>query len=206
MPWRGGRARVIGLVPGEIVTASLVDELAASTTASPWQTRAATWRRSPCWSGTSEPGGKASASSAASASGAARSAPRSPTTRTTSSSSASTTVRWPLAVNRLRELGGGIVVADEHEVRAELPLPVAGLLSDRPLDEVLDASRAINAAAVELGVTCQAPFQILAFLALSVIPALKITDRGLVDVDRREIVPLAVDAPISAPRPTAVHA
>ena len=111
-----------------------------------------------------------------------------------------------LAVNRLRELGGGIVVADEHEVRAELPLPVAGLLSDRPLDEVLDASRAINAAARELGVSCPAPFQILAFLALSVIPALKITDRGLVDVDRREVVPLAVDAPISEPLPRPVHA
>ena len=46
----------------------------------------------------------------------------------------------------------------------------------------------------------------LAFLALSVIPSLKITDRGLVDVDRREVVPLAVDAPISAPLPRPVHA
>jgi adenine deaminase len=104
-----------------------------------------------------------------------------------------------LVVNRLRELGGGIVVADAEAVRAELPLPVAGLLSDRPLDEVLDASRAINAAANDLGVSCPAPFQILAFLALSVVPALKITDRGLVDVGRREIVPLAVES--AAPEP-----
>jgi adenine deaminase len=73
-----------------------------------------------------------------------------------------------------------------------LPLPVAGLLSDRPLQEVLDASHRINAAAQALGVTFPAPFQMLAFLALSVIPSLKITDRGYVDVDRFELVPLAV--------------
>jgi adenine deaminase len=95
-------------------------------------------------------------------------------------------------VGRLRELGGGIVVVEEQGVRAELPLPVAGLLSDRPLAEVLEASHLINAAARALGATFPAPFQTLAFLALSVIPSLKITDRGLVDVDRFELVPLAV--------------
>jgi adenine deaminase len=95
-------------------------------------------------------------------------------------------------VGRLRELGGGIVVVEEQGVRAELPLPVAGLLSDRPLAEVLEASHRINEAARALGATFPAPFQMLAFLALSVIPSLKITDRGLVDVDRFELVPLAV--------------
>ena len=95
-------------------------------------------------------------------------------------------------VGRLRELGGGIVVVEEQGVRAELPLPVAGLLSDRPLAEVLEASHRINEAARALGTTFPAPFQMLAFLALSVIPSLKITDRGLVDVDRFELVPLAV--------------
>ena len=83
------------------------------------------------------------------------------------------------AVARLAELGGGIVVVDGEAVTAELPLPVAGLLSDRPLPEVLAASRAINAAAEALGVHFPHPFQVLAFLALSVIPSLKITDRGL---------------------------
>jgi len=96
------------------------------------------------------------------------------------------------AVARLVELGGGIVVVDGEAVTAELPLPVAGLLSDRPLPEVLEASRAINSAAEALGVHSPHPFQVLAFLALSVIPSLKITDRGLVDVDRFELVPLAV--------------
>jgi adenine deaminase len=94
------------------------------------------------------------------------------------------------AVLRLAELGGGIVVVGEGKVLAELPLPVAGLLSDRPLGEVVVATRACVAAARELGCEVPSPFQSLAFLALSVIPSLKITDRGLVDVERFELVPL----------------
>lgn len=94
------------------------------------------------------------------------------------------------AVLRLAELGGGIVVVAEGKVAAELPLPVAGLLSDLPLGEVVDATRACVEAARALGCEVPSPFQSLAFLALSVIPSLKITDRGLVDVDRFELVPL----------------
>ena len=94
------------------------------------------------------------------------------------------------AVRRLANIGGGIVVVDGADVLAELPLPVAGILSDAPLDEVVDRSRAVVDAAVQLGCTVDAPFQLLAFLALSVIPSLKLTDRGLVDVDRFELVPL----------------
>jgi adenine deaminase len=96
------------------------------------------------------------------------------------------------AVARLVELGGGLVAVDGGGVIAELPLPVAGLLSDRPLAEVLSASDALNEAMISLGVRFPHPFQVLAFLALSVIPSLKITDLGLVDVDRFELVPLAV--------------
>jgi adenine deaminase len=92
---------------------------------------------------------------------------------------------------RLRDLGGGIVVSGDG-VEAELPLPVAGLLSDRPLGEVLAASHAVNEALRSLGVTFHEPVQTLAFLSLSVIPSLKITDRGLVDVDGFELVDLAV--------------
>ncbi len=95
------------------------------------------------------------------------------------------------AAQRLAALGGGTCVVDAGEVKAELALPVAGLLSDAPLDEVVAATRACNAAAAELGCPLEAPFQSLAFLALSVIPKLKITDRGLVDVERFELVPLA---------------
>jgi adenine deaminase len=95
-------------------------------------------------------------------------------------------------VRRLANIGGGTVVTDGAQVLAELPLPVAGLLSDAPLDEVIARSRALVTAAAELGCTVEAPFQHLSFLALSVIPSLKLTDRGLVDVDRFELVPLEV--------------
>ena len=99
------------------------------------------------------------------------------------------------AVTRLAELGGGIVAVDEGRVVAECPLPVAGLLSDQPLEVVVAQSRACNEAAAGLGWSGATPFLTLAFLALSVIPSLKLTDRGLVDVDRFEIVPLAAGEP-----------
>ncbi len=94
------------------------------------------------------------------------------------------------AAQRLAELGGGIVVVDGGRVVAECPLPVAGLLSDQPLDVVVEQSRACNDAAQGLGWRGATPFLTLAFLALSVIPSLKLTDRGLVDVDRFELVSL----------------
>jgi adenine deaminase len=97
------------------------------------------------------------------------------------------------AVQRLSEIGGGMVVIADRGVQAELPLPVAGLVSDAPVDQVVEGSRACVAAAAELGCKLPSPFQSLAFLALSVIPKLKITDRGLVDVDRFELVPLAIN-------------
>lgn len=96
------------------------------------------------------------------------------------------------AVERLAEIGGGIVAVEGLRVLAECPLPIAGLLSDAPLATVIEQSRACNAGAQELGWTGATPFLTLAFLALSVIPHLKITDRGLVDVDRFELVPLSV--------------
>jgi adenine deaminase len=96
------------------------------------------------------------------------------------------------AVERLGELGGGIVVVDGGEIAAELPLPVAGLLADAPLAEVIEQSLACNDAARALGWSGATPFLTLSFLGLSVIPSLKITDKGLVDVDRFELVPLEV--------------
>jgi adenine deaminase len=94
------------------------------------------------------------------------------------------------AVRRLSETGGGVVVIEGGIVRAELKLPVAGLLSDASLEDVIQSSRACVEAARALGCELASPFQSMAFLALSVIPSLKITDRGLVDVDRFELVPL----------------
>ena len=92
------------------------------------------------------------------------------------------------AVNRLITLQGGFVVVRDGEVLAELPLPVAGLMSDRSFEEVHDALIPLRAAAKSLGTVLPEPFLQVAFLPLPVIPHLKISDRGLVDVDRFELV------------------
>jgi adenine deaminase len=97
------------------------------------------------------------------------------------------------AVERVAEIGGGIVAVDGGRVLAECPLPVAGLFSVAPLSEVIAQSRACNDAATALGWTGATPFLTMSFLALSVIPALKITDRGLVDVERFQLVPLSAE-------------
>ncbi len=96
-------------------------------------------------------------------------------------------------VQRLAAVGGGIVVADRGAVVGELPLPVAGLMSDRPVAEVAARLRDLEDALRGIGVGMESPFMCLSFLALSVIPELKITDRGLVDVGRFELVPLTID-------------
>jgi adenine deaminase len=95
-------------------------------------------------------------------------------------------------VRRLAELGGGIAVARDGELRGELALPVAGLLSERPAAEVVELLDELVALLGEQGVEIDAPFMTLSFLALSVIPDLKLTDRGLVDVTGARVVPLAV--------------
>ncbi len=92
------------------------------------------------------------------------------------------------AVNRLREIEGGFAVADGGRVVAELPLAVAGLMSLASFEDVRERLIPLRAAAKGLGVTLAEPFLQVAFLPLPVIPHLKITDRGLVDVDRMEFV------------------
>ncbi|SHJ19655.1 adenine deaminase [Wenxinia saemankumensis] len=94
-----------------------------------------------------------------------------------------------VAANRLGEIEGGFVVVRGGEVLAELALPVAGLMSLEPFEHVRDRLVALRDAARSLGVALEEPFLQLAFLALPVIPALKITDRGMVDVNRFEIIP-----------------
>ena len=93
------------------------------------------------------------------------------------------------AANRLGEIEGGFVVVEGGRVLAELALPVAGLMSLEPFEAVRDRLVDLRAAAKGLGVTLEEPFLQLAFLALPVIPHLKITDMGMVDVDRFEIMP-----------------
>ncbi|KQZ96058.1 adenosine deaminase [Mesorhizobium sp. Root157] len=93
-----------------------------------------------------------------------------------------------VAANRLGEIEGGFVVVRDGKVLAELPLPIAGLMSLADYETVRDELRVLRKAAYELGSTLEEPFLQLAFIALPVIPHLKITDKGMVDVDRFEII------------------
>lgn len=97
------------------------------------------------------------------------------------------------AARRVATLGGGMVVAVGETVLAEVPLPLAGLMSDRSITEVRAQLDKAIGAAHDLGSNLHDPFMAMSFLALEVIPSLKLTDQGLVDVDRFEHVPLWVD-------------
>jgi adenine deaminase len=88
------------------------------------------------------------------------------------------------AANRLGEIKGGFVVVENGEVTGEIALPVAGLMSLEPYESVRDTLHHLRQAAFALGATLEEPFLQLAFLPLPVIPHLKISDRGMVDVDR----------------------
>lgn len=92
------------------------------------------------------------------------------------------------AVNRLKDIEGGFVVVRDGKVLAELPLPIAGLMSDKTFEEVHTALVILRKAAKSLGTTLQEPFLQVAFLPLPVIPHLKITDKGLVDVDAFKLI------------------
>ena len=93
------------------------------------------------------------------------------------------------AVNRLRETGGGMVVAEEGKVVAELALPLAGLITDRPLEEVNAALEACKAAAIARGTQPGIdPFMTMSFASLPVIPTLRLTTRGVIDVNTQTLI------------------
>ncbi|CAN5162053.1 adenine deaminase [soil metagenome] len=189
IPWTGGRARVIGLVPDQVVTESLTAEPAteggeAIAAADRDLAKIAVIERH---LGTGRIGRGFVGGSGLQRGALASTVAHDAHNIVVVGMNDADMVR---AVQRLGELGGGIVVVDDGGVTAELPLPVAGLLADAPLAEVIEKSRACNDAAREVGWSGATPFLTLSFLGLSVIPSLKITDRGLVDVDRFEIVPL----------------
>ena len=98
------------------------------------------------------------------------------------------------AVMAIIDMGGGQVVVAGGETHAACPLPIAGLMSDRPLEDVRDEVAALNEAAHGLGCTLSDPLMTMAFLPLAVIPTLRLTDKGLVDVNKFDIVPLFVGA------------
>jgi adenine deaminase len=94
------------------------------------------------------------------------------------------------AARAVERMGGGLAVVRDGEVLSSLPLPVAGLMSLGSAGEVADAMANLNEAARVCGCGLPTPFMTLSFMALPVIPALKLTDKGLVDVGRFQIVPL----------------
>jgi adenine deaminase len=85
------------------------------------------------------------------------------------------------AIDELVKMQGGQVAVSHGKVRAELALPIAGLVSDRPLKEVIDRIADLNTAARAMGCELEAPFMTLSFLSLSPIPELRLTDQGLID-------------------------
>ena len=93
-----------------------------------------------------------------------------------------------IAVNRLSDIKGGFVAVDGGQVTGEIALPVAGLMSLEPFETVREQVHDLREAAYALGATIEEPFLLLAFLPLPVIPHLKITDMGLVDVAKFEHV------------------
>ncbi len=97
------------------------------------------------------------------------------------------------AVARLAELGGGqVVVSEELDTVAEVALPIGGLMSELPASQVAEKLESVVEALRALGVTIAAPLMQLSFLGLSVIPELRLTDKGLVDVNAFELVPVEV--------------
>ena len=97
------------------------------------------------------------------------------------------------AVEELQRIGGGICIAEDGQIRGALPLPVGGLMTNEPALMVAKQQAEMIALAREMGVPeFYSPFLTLAFLSLPVIPSLKLTDRGLVDVDSFKFIPLEV--------------
>jgi len=92
------------------------------------------------------------------------------------------------AIEEINRLQGGLVVCANLEILASLPLPIAGLLSPEPLDVVVFQHENVEKAAASLGNLPPAPFSILSFLALPVIPELRLTDLGLVDVNEFKLI------------------
>ena len=94
------------------------------------------------------------------------------------------------AARVLEEMGGGFACVVDGEVRASVPLPFGGLVSPLPAAELVQQLRVLDAAAAELGCTLEHPCMTLSFLSLSVIPSLKLTDQGLIDVETFTLLPL----------------
>jgi adenine deaminase len=93
-----------------------------------------------------------------------------------------------MAISTVSQSMGGIAAVNGRKILATLPLPIAGVITDEPVDKVARRLQAVRAAAHELGCQLEHPFLTLSFMALPVIPTLKITDKGLIDVREMKII------------------
>ena len=99
-----------------------------------------------------------------------------------------------IAVRYISSIGGGLAVAENGYITANLPLPIAGLMSNQSIESVISNLTGLNQACLKLGNNViKDPFMLLSFLSLSVIPSLKLTDKGLVDVDKFRFTSLWAD-------------
>lgn len=99
-----------------------------------------------------------------------------------------------IAARHVSSIGGGLAVVENERILACLALPIAGLMSNQPIASVISNLSAVNQACMKLGRNViKDPFMLISFLALPVIPSLKLTDRGLVDVDRFCFTSLWID-------------
>ena len=100
-----------------------------------------------------------------------------------------------VAANRVRMMGGGSVVVKEGEILSEMPLPIGGVMGNVPAGVIAAQNERLRESVHALGVPQNVePFMSMAFVSLPVIPHLKITTKGLVDVDKQKRVPLFADA------------
>ena len=93
-----------------------------------------------------------------------------------------------VAIKQIEKMQGGLAVVANGKILASLPLPIAGLLSDEPLESVVNSLARVEKSAAELGVKLASPFSTLSFLALPVIPELRLTDIGMVDVKEFKLI------------------
>jgi len=93
-----------------------------------------------------------------------------------------------LAVNRLAEIQGGQIVVDQGKVLKEVPLPILGLLSDLPAEELSAEKKELVRHVHELGSKIPIPFMFLSFICLAAIPEYAVTDRGFIDVMKQKII------------------
>jgi len=95
-----------------------------------------------------------------------------------------------MAVNEIARIQGGLVAARDGKILAELALPFAGLMSTRSIEEVNEAQKGLSEAARSLGCALPSPFMVMSFLSLAVIPEIRLTDKGIVDVSAAKLIPI----------------